>query len=230
MYNACKHGRVETLKKALSHPNINLNSVKCKGCEQCWNPLITACQNNQLEAVRWLLQQEGVDVNARNQWWATPLLIAVQNNNVPIVKLLLDRHDIKVNVPSIRGEKPLLAAIYNDHLAIVKMLLATERRYNSIRIRLPKRDTLGIGDLLLLRPYKDHSNAIGPWRGRQSAYPGNQVTLVRCQRARSRRGHGDVAVERRERGPGRRKWSYSVGGGQLSRAHKRRQNASGTLR
>ncbi len=89
--------------------------------------LIEAAKNDQLERVRELLQNQGINVNFRNKG-RTALEFAILNRNRDIVGLLLDRPDIDVNdQPGGKRTAPLITAASKNYIEIVKMLLDNPR-------------------------------------------------------------------------------------------------------
>ena len=87
-------------------------------------PLYSACDDNNIEKVRYLLTIENIDVNKGNGN-ITPLYIACNNNFEGIVKLLLEHPSINVNMPRIEeGDTPLYIACENNRIKIVELLLS----------------------------------------------------------------------------------------------------------
>uniref|UniRef100_T1JIZ8 BRCT domain-containing protein n=1 Tax=Strigamia maritima TaxID=126957 RepID=T1JIZ8_STRMM len=89
LHTACIHNRVETVRKLLSHPGIDVNAVDNAG----WAPLHEACNRGNIDCVRQLLGSETtprVDVMAKNVDGITPLHDAVMNDHFEIARLLLD--------------------------------------------------------------------------------------------------------------------------------------------
>ena len=71
------------------------------------------------------IEQEGVDVNAKDSMHRTPLTCAAINGRAKAVKYLVE-HGADVNLPD--GEKsddesPLIAAVNSGKLEVVKMLV-----------------------------------------------------------------------------------------------------------
>uniref|UniRef100_T1IRX0 SET domain-containing protein n=1 Tax=Strigamia maritima TaxID=126957 RepID=T1IRX0_STRMM len=89
LHTACIHNRVETVRKLLSHPEIDVNAVDNAG----WTPLHEACNRGNIDCVRQLLGSETtphIDVMSKNVDGITPLHDAVMNDHVEIARLLLD--------------------------------------------------------------------------------------------------------------------------------------------
>lgn len=105
--------------------------------EQDFNVLHVAIVAEDVEAVRILIDQVGMDVNAkdtRSDWEGegeTPLFVATANGNLEIAQALLAHPNIAVNVRNDDDEDgdeyfttPLYAAVENGYLEIVHALLA----------------------------------------------------------------------------------------------------------
>jgi len=77
---------------------------------------------NQVEVARFLLEQDGIDVNAKNKDNVTPLDRAVEWDAPLIVQMLLERDDIDIN--NFGSSTNLLHwACREKHLEIVKLLI-----------------------------------------------------------------------------------------------------------
>ena len=96
-------------------------------------PLHIACENNDIEAVKILLQASNINVNIRQNQQATPLLLALMHNNHKIVHLLLLHKGLKVGsvykcVAWIRKHAPgntaSVAAINNAYANILAAQVA----------------------------------------------------------------------------------------------------------
>lgn len=93
--------------------------------------LIIACQNNDLEGARSLIES-GANVNTIvDADGDTLLLKAVLNNRFHIVRLLLEK-GAAVDIPGKYGETALMMAIINEQKAFLDLLLANNADVNIV--------------------------------------------------------------------------------------------------
>ena len=92
-----------------------------------FNPyeLLDACDNNNIEKVKLLLEH-GADINKANNDGYTSLHYACLENNIKMVKLLLDNGVTKetINKANNAGSTPLHYACLENNIKMVKLLLA----------------------------------------------------------------------------------------------------------
>jgi len=79
-----------------SYPEFDISSELMEDVEKTGGKkkgkqtaLVAACEEGRLDIVRFLLKEEKVDVNARDNDRSTGLMLAASKGNVEIVKLLL---------------------------------------------------------------------------------------------------------------------------------------------
>ncbi len=91
----------------------------------CSNDLIDAAKFGNLEMVKELLQQPGIDVNKAVRYYVgfTPLIEAAQNRWIEIVRELLKHPKILVNQADNYGFTALMRASYYGHSEIAELLL-----------------------------------------------------------------------------------------------------------
>ena len=89
--------------------------------------LIMAIDSGDAEKVFWLLEEPGIDVNARNNDGETALIRAVENGNIDISKMLVEA-GADVNVRNNDGNTALILASRTGKAAIVE-LLVTDNSY-----------------------------------------------------------------------------------------------------
>ena len=82
--------------------------------------LQVACANNQIEVIKYLLNQN-VDINSSNVHGWTALHHASFHGHFEVVKLLIRRKAL-VTKPTYFGATPLNVAVSNGHFNIVKLL------------------------------------------------------------------------------------------------------------
>lgn len=92
----------------------NLKNKKCILIKIKKTALIQAILQKNVEMVKFLLSQEGINVNCRSiitrnkkRKIMTPLHLSVISKNVEIIKLLLDHKDININCTDEQGRTPI---------------------------------------------------------------------------------------------------------------------------
>ncbi|MDI1351555.1 MAG: ankyrin repeat domain-containing protein, partial [bacterium] len=85
--------------------------------------LYLACIFGDLQLVRKLTKQDGINLNSAIKKGTTPLYIACRNGHIEIVQELLKHPDINVNSALDTGATPLYIACQNGDAEIVKELL-----------------------------------------------------------------------------------------------------------
>jgi ankyrin repeat protein len=120
---AVSQGHVDTMKLLLNHPDIDPNFVEGDSRTALMVSMRTLAGP---EAVKLLLDQEGIDVNIRNNWGLTALCEASVIScckDIETTKLLLERKDIDINLPDNYGWTPLFWACHHRCVALVDLLL-----------------------------------------------------------------------------------------------------------
>ena len=100
--------------------------VKEKYEGKYYPPLYEATEAGNVEDVRILLLEEGIDVNAADNHSWTPLHRASLCGFTEIVELLLARDEIKVNAKGQYRKTPLHFASQKGHTDVVKLLLVRD--------------------------------------------------------------------------------------------------------
>jgi ankyrin repeat protein len=100
--------------------------------------LYFASYRGKLEAVRWLLRQEGIDMNRGGTYGTSPLRIASAHGYKAVVEALITA-GADVNHQIRRGFTALMDASANGHTAVVRRLIAAGARVNQ-----DSRITIGI--------------------------------------------------------------------------------------
>lgn len=90
-------------------------------------PLITACDNNELNAVKYLIRL-GADVNAESNDYETPLINAIHNRSTAIIWLL--SWFANVNYICKNGDTPIGVARWTKDSEIIKFLEENGARDN----------------------------------------------------------------------------------------------------
>ncbi|KAG5757408.1 hypothetical protein H9Q70_000058 [Fusarium xylarioides] len=87
--------------------------------------LSLAAENGHDTVVKWLMQQDGVDVNTRAfRYLWTPLSLAACNGHYAVCRLLLNRDGVEPDPRDSGGRTPLSWAAGNGHVNVVKLFLS----------------------------------------------------------------------------------------------------------
>lgn len=103
--------------------HIDVNSRRNRGG---MTPFAEACDNNDVDMAKWLLQNYPVDVNARFLRDSTPLIRAVRFNRSETATLLLNTKGVDINAQDRDGRTALAWAVANGNRELVHSLLAKE--------------------------------------------------------------------------------------------------------
>src|SRR5581483_5868915 len=150
-------------------------------CVKQESTLLTACKNNDINAVTTLLKN-GDFPNIKDSAGNTPLHIASKNNTKDIVVLLLNDADTKPNKQNNEWKTPLHIACENDNEDIVRLLCHHKR------INLYITNAFGLNSLhkicllnhyLLLAPLSTSKNW-DLWRLNAQDFFGNTALSIAC--------------------------------------------------
>jgi ankyrin repeat protein len=87
--DACYQGDISQIKNLTErYPDLNINAAN----EYAETALYIACKRNQVNAVKFLLDQPNININQATILGNSPLLIAAWNDNTELAKLLLDHN------------------------------------------------------------------------------------------------------------------------------------------
>ncbi|GAM25600.1 hypothetical protein SAMD00019534_087750 [Acytostelium subglobosum LB1] len=121
---ACKHGRVQTIKallKSAKTKDLNIAMFKNK---KGVTALHFAAENNQMGAMRLLLEEEKADVNVPEKSTKyTPLMKACIQGHIDMVKLLVEEGKADIEKKDKFKHTAIMLAAKNGHLRIVSYLL-----------------------------------------------------------------------------------------------------------
>jgi ankyrin repeat protein len=109
---------IEILLNNISKPPFNIKNVIFN--KKDWQNYI---HENNIDAIKYLLDNNLIDINIQNIDGWTPLIYASYWNNIEILKLLLSYKDINVNHQNYWKDTALIWASYNNKIEIVKLLL-----------------------------------------------------------------------------------------------------------
>lgn len=82
-----------------------------------------SARNNRMDVVRYCLQSDACDVDARDNAGYTPLHECSSRGNLEVARLLLE-HSADVNASATGGIRPLHDAIENNHVEVVRLLIS----------------------------------------------------------------------------------------------------------
>jgi len=84
-----------------------------------------ACSNGNVETVKFLVEQPGIDVNVRDHEGRTPLLLSVKSGDPQCVRILLDGgRGIDAALADYNGWTPLWWAAFFGDVEVVELLIA----------------------------------------------------------------------------------------------------------
>lgn len=111
------------IKNLLKIKNLDLN------CTGNYNTLLTyACQYNDFELVKMLVESNTIDVNSYALIdGCTPLLVAIIMNNVQISEYLIELPQTNINMQNYYGETALTLAVSNDMRTIIHAIIDSEK-------------------------------------------------------------------------------------------------------
>lgn len=90
------------------HWNGNLcPQPRCHGLEY-------QCLAHTLKTFNYLLAQNGIDVNLKNDFDKTALIIAAQKGHMDMVNILLDEHDADTSLVNKKGQTAAMVAKNKD--------------------------------------------------------------------------------------------------------------------
>lgn len=117
--NAATVNNISVLKTLLS------NGANVNACDDFnWTPLHYACEKNNFESVKIILEQPGVLLNVQDQKGWTPLHRACIRGNYIIVDLLLKHPEVDINIQNYSGRNSLHRAARDGHTKVLSLLLS----------------------------------------------------------------------------------------------------------
>mmetsp|Transcript_19445 Transcript_19445/g.27955 ORF Transcript_19445/g.27955 Transcript_19445/m.27955 type:complete len:577 (-) Transcript_19445:110-1840(-) len=124
LYNICREtGSVSDMKKII-HRKWRLKIIHKNDEQMIDQPIHEAAFNGFIEAVKFLVDEVGVDVNAVTAGGHTPLILACIGGHVDIVSYLYES-GANANLTSRDGASPLHWASLNGHFDCVHYLLSS---------------------------------------------------------------------------------------------------------
>ena len=122
LWQLCSDGDLDGVRAALAN-GAGVNSRGGRGNYTC---LMWAAYGQCEDVVNLLLQQPGIQVNARSQANRTALHFACHYGSGRMVKRLLAHPGIDLNVRGVNGQTPLMAAVAQDKEEVVKEMVAVQ--------------------------------------------------------------------------------------------------------
>jgi ankyrin repeat protein len=131
---AAHYGHVETMKRLFEY----VRDVNVMGTVVDWGTIVTgtalyqASREGKLEAVRWLLAQEGIDVNLGCEKGYSPLIIAISRSHDAVAMALIAA-GADVNHRNSWSSTALMFASIHGDTTIMRRLIAAGARVNDVR-------------------------------------------------------------------------------------------------
>ena len=123
LWQLCSDGDVEGVKATLA---TGLGGVNSRGGRGNYTCLMWAAYGQSEPVVSLLLQQPGIQLNARSQNNRTALHFACHYGSGRMVKRLLAEPGIDCNVRGVEGRTPLMVAVEADREEVVREMVASE--------------------------------------------------------------------------------------------------------
>jgi ankyrin repeat protein len=114
LFYACCLGLIHCVRR--------LSKQEVGSCSLHSSHVHVAAVNGHIEAVTFLIEEHGADVNMKDHEERTPLHLAVMNGHIEVVKFLVE-HQAEVNVKKENAEIPLHLAAKNGHIEVVEFLI-----------------------------------------------------------------------------------------------------------
>lgn len=148
----CIEGNLNILKKLMSHPNTNINckteydlTLFLLSCQYNYldivdyfisinmsvnnvdflnnNALIIACYEENLEIIKYLIENTNINIDHKNNFGNNVLLVACYENYIEIVKYLLEETKININTINNLGNNILMMSCLNNNLELLLYLI-----------------------------------------------------------------------------------------------------------
>ncbi|KAL7273945.1 hypothetical protein RUND412_003172 [Rhizina undulata] len=104
------------LLRSTSNPDCTMRNIIGQ------TPILSVAQHGYSEGLRLLLEQKGVDLNAKSDPGWSPLHVAADKGHEAVVRLLLEQEGVELNVKNESGWTPLWIAAYRGHEAAARLL------------------------------------------------------------------------------------------------------------
>ena len=155
IWSACSTGNLDVLRTCIGkfwfwNKRAGVNALNREG----YAPIHLAVFNNQVDALKLLLESEG-DPCLCDRFGYQPLHLAAKNGFTPIVQILLGTA-ASINAPGEYGRTPLHMSVYNKRLESTECLLANGANINAQNSpddasKTPLHDAVSQGNLSMVR-------------------------------------------------------------------------------
>lgn len=122
---AIEKNDINSIKKIVIK-EININFIYYEKEFRNFTPLHYASFLGNLEIVKFLIEQDNIDINCKDIELWTPLHWAIHRGHAEIVKLLLKHKKIDINAKTNNLRTPLHNAMKELNLEIIKLLLSAD--------------------------------------------------------------------------------------------------------
>lgn len=119
LHAACSYGFIDVVK-VLIEKKVDTNALTKRGS----TPLFLACLNNNLDIIKYFIEELEFDINKKNAAEMTVLHEACRDGNIDLIKYLV-AHGANVNDVNENGDTILHIACHQDHLDTVKFIIET---------------------------------------------------------------------------------------------------------
>jgi hypothetical protein len=116
-----RNGDLELAKKLLAE-GVDVNAK-----DKYWTALILAARRGHKDIVELLLEQENIDINAKDNYGNTALMWAAYRGHKDIAEMLLEQENIDINAKDNNGSTALISAAQEGHKEVVELLEAAEK-------------------------------------------------------------------------------------------------------
>ena len=121
IFKAATNGDLQSIKYLIEVLGIDKN---VKNQETECTPLHMAIFGNHMDIIKYLIEEQNADPEAKTHEGQTPLFFACQYGNLDAVKYLIDQRNVNIESTDPDGERPLMCAARCGHTEIVKYLIS----------------------------------------------------------------------------------------------------------
>ena len=181
LHIACSFGHHNVVKTLV---NLNLPVARSTRKNQL-TPLMVACSNGLVPAVKLLLENSTEEINYRGPHGETALHISCHNCHSEVIRCLLKCHQLNINVADSNSVTPLMITVGLGKRKITRQLLLSKADPNCTKTDgdTPLHIASSLGycsiarDLLRFKADPQKSKIDG-WTPLMVAIPGNQIKMV----------------------------------------------------
>lgn len=118
LYRAVRDKRLDIARIFLTKYSADINA-EYAGC----TPILLAVEARNLEAVKFLLNEEDIDVNYQDHSGHSPLHCAILNSSLAIFERLISFESTNVNLPNWMGIPPITTSLLHNQSYMLQALL-----------------------------------------------------------------------------------------------------------